>query len=365
MMETAKLIDDGCVVETYANTDVFPAASGSKRLAFDELNRTLYLNNGSEWKQYDLTVPDAAAGASGSSGYSFQGSNYGYTSGGGPSYSNVIEKFAFLSDGNATDVGDLTQERAYVVGQSSSDYGYTTGGLGAPSGDQNIIDKFAFATDGNATDVGDLTTGRYASAGQSSAEYGYTAGGGPGPTLSNVIDKFPFSSDGNATDVGDMTAARNGEGQSSTDYGYISGGWLGPVINAYSNIIEKFPFSTDANATDVGDLTVPRHGSAGQSSSDYGYLSGGYQAAPVGDYLNSIDKFPFASDANATDAGDLTSAKNQITGQSSTDYGYTSGGYDGNGSLNVIDKFPFASDGNATDVGDLTATKTNLAGQQY
>ena len=30
------------------------------------------------------------------------------------------------------------------------------------------------------------------------------------------------------------------------------------------NIIEKFPFSTDANATDVGNLTQARYGLAGQ-----------------------------------------------------------------------------------------------------
>jgi hypothetical protein len=32
---------------------------------------------------------------------------------------------------------------------------------------------------------------------------------------------------------------------------------------------------------------------------------------------------------------------------------------------NVIDKFPFASDGNATDVGDLTLARIGGAGQQY
>jgi hypothetical protein len=30
------------------------------------------------------------------------------------------------------------------------------------------------------------------------------------------------------------------------------------------NTIDKFPFSTDANATDVGDLTVGRYIAAGQ-----------------------------------------------------------------------------------------------------
>jgi hypothetical protein len=35
-----------------------------------------------------------------------------------------------------------------------------------------------------------------------------------------------------------------------------------PLIT--SNTIEKFPFSADTNATDVGDLTVARRAGAGQ-----------------------------------------------------------------------------------------------------
>ena len=72
-------------------------------------------------------------------------------------------------------------------------------------------------------------------------------------------------------------------------------------------------------------------------------------------------KFPFSSDANATDVGDLTSARYNIAGQSSTASGYTSGGIP---TANVIDKFPFSSDANATDVGDLTVGRVRLAGQQ-
>ena len=46
--------------------------------------------------------------------------------------------------------------------------GYASGGF-APSGITNTIQKFPFASDGNATDVGDLTQARQAPAGQSSS----------------------------------------------------------------------------------------------------------------------------------------------------------------------------------------------------
>ena len=51
----------------------------------------------------------------GSSGYSFQGSNYGYASGG--QTVNTIDKFPFSADANATDVGDLTVARHSPAGQ--------------------------------------------------------------------------------------------------------------------------------------------------------------------------------------------------------------------------------------------------------
>ena len=335
-------------VLTYSANTEFPAASVSNagNIVFDASANTFYFSTGSDWSSLSL-----AAAAS----YSFQGSNYGYNSGGWQgAYSNVIDKFPFSADANATDVGDLTEGRHGIAGQSSSEYGYTSGGN--PNGTSNIIDKFPFATDGNATDVGDLTLGRYQVAGQSSQDYGYTSGGlnpAVSPTYTNTIDKFPFSTDTNATDVGDLTLGRyNLSGQSSTDYGYSSGGYY-----PYSNIIDKFPFSTDANATDVGDLLVARRHSAGQSSTDYGYTSGGNP------YTDTIQKFPFASDGNATDVGNLIASNFYPTGQSSTDYGYTSGGNPG--PLNVIQKFPFASDGDATDVSDLTVGRYKSAGQQY
>jgi hypothetical protein len=319
----------------------------------------LYLCTGTEW--YEVQDLDSSSAPS----YSFQGSNFGYTSGGASPTSNVIDKFPFTSDANATDVGDLLEVNSPIGGgQSSSTHGYTTGGYNG--GYLNRIQKFSFSVDENATDVGDLTVARSRVAGQSSSENGYTSGGLL-PPQTNVIDKFPFASDDNATDVGDLTVAKQGAaGQSSTENGYASGG-LVPTI---SNVIDKFPFASDANATDVGDLTVARGILTGQSSTDNGYSSGGYTGPPAPSpfsYRLEIDKFPFASDGNATDVGDLTVRRRGSAGTSSTTNGYTAGGYNSPPGTyhNIIDKFPFSSDANATDVGDLTVARDEAAGQQY
>lgn len=317
------------------------------------LSNTDPLSAGSnlEIRYFDFfSLPGTSAGGGG--GSSFQGTVSGYTSGGSvPPNTNIIDKFPFAADGNATDVGDLTATNGSWAEQSSSTHGYATLGL-APTPASNFINKFSFSVDGNATNIGTLSVRRYIASGQSSSTDGYTSGGSP---TSNVIDKFPFAVDGNAADVGDLTQSRAAPaGQSSTTHGYTSGG--NPPL---TNTIDKFSFVADGNATDVGDLTVVKGYLAGQSSTTSGYTSGGNNPGRI----NIIDKFPFAADGNATDVGDLTQIVNSTTGQSSTVSGYRSGGALP-AATNVIDKFPFATDANATDVGDLTVARSGVAGQQ-
>ena len=303
-----------------------------------------------------------------------QGSNYAYVSGGSGDI-NEIEKFPFSSSFTATDVGDLTVGRSFPTGQSSDVSGYTSGGMRLSTPPQifyNIIDKFPFASGGNASDVGDLTISRRSSAGHSSSVSGYTSGGS-GP--SNVIDKFPFASDANATDVGDLTQARtSATGISSIGMGFSGGGiqFSYPAVNT----IDRFPFASDANATDSGDLSQSRENLSSQNSLENGYFSGGFIGPPNNVSVNTIDKFPVASYGNATDVGDLSQDRYGLVGHSSTSDGYTSAGYQQyspalpapvfpSGTRNTVDKFPFASNANATDVGDLNSNKSFMGAQQY
>jgi len=136
--------------------------------------------------------------------------------------------------------------------------------------------------------------------------------------------------------------------------GYSSGG-----LTPYFNTIDKFSFSSDGNATDVGDLPTGVFGAAGSSSTTHGYSSGG--ASFPGPGTNRIDKFPFASDTNATNVGTQTALRYSAAGVTSTTHGYAAGGRTPT-ALNVIDKFPFASDGASSDVGDILSAKYELAG---
>ena len=257
---------------------------------------------------------------------------HGYISG---HPNTAIEKFPFSSDDDATDVGDLTLARSRPCGQSDvvNGFGYATGG--ATNLGITKIDKFPFSSNSNSTYIGDTTQGRYASTGQSDTVngFGYTSGGQiSSTTYYNIIDKFSFTSNGNATDVGDLGRTLSSlAGQSSSTHGYTSGGrerFPNPTPSPMKNYstIYKFPFVSGGNVSFVGDLTQDRAYGAGQSSTTHGYTSGaaanGQQSPsdpqpPYAVYWrNTIDKFPFASDDNATDVGDLTgSDRTSLTGQ--------------------------------------------------
>lgn len=281
----------------------------------------------------------------------------GYSAGGSPPPSlNTIDKFPFASDANASDVGDLTTTGGAgftSVGSQSSSNGYVFEGSFTSGGD---IEKFPFASDGNATAVGDFDANQNYRSGTSSDANGYSMNAG----ISTTIDRFSFASDGNATSVGNNTQARyRGSSQSSSSHGYLSGGYN-------VNVIDKMPFSSEGTASDVGDLLYSNFAGSGASSDTNGYVSGGFNPGyPVSpsSYTNIIQKFPFSSDDNSSDVGDLTNSLNDAIGQSSTASGYASGGF-ATSATNVIQKFAFASDQNATDVGDLTVARGQGMGVQ-
>jgi hypothetical protein len=143
--------------------------------------------------------------------------------------------------------------------------------------------------------------------------------------------------------------------------GFVAGYTSGGFQPAAKVTIDKFPFATDSNATDVGDLSFSRFYPSSNSSETSGYSVGGLPLT------TTIDKFPFAVDVSALVVGNLTVAKSRAAGQSDkiNGYGYTSGGVNDPGPAvyNVVEKFPFAADGNSVQVGTLTQARFSSAGQ--
>ena len=290
----------------------------------------------------------AAPGGGGAapSGSHVQGTAYGFKTGGEPAPNyNVIDRYSFTSDGNATDYGDLSVGRgSYAAGCTEKDnYGYTAGGY-APPGNSNVIDRFPYASAGNATDVGDLSSVGYGRAGCSSTTHGYALGQNP---FAEVIDKFSFAASANASDIGDFASSTRYYlmSASSSTKAYAVGG------NGHQNI-ESVPFASDGSMTAIGvNLLVPTYSASANSSETHGYTAGGYQGSPT--QINTIQKFPFAAEDATSDVGDLTRTTANQAGSNSNTHGYTHGGQPGSGNT-TIEKWSYSADGNSTDVGDLT-----------
>ncbi len=293
-------------------------------------------------------------------------SNYGYCAGGGNPGSNVIDKWSFASaTANATDVGDLYLGAGSGVsygnaGSSSETYGYSSGGYKGSGGGYNswnTIDKWSFSTDGNATDVGDMTQARRYCGGTSSSTHGYVVGGYQPPSYWNIIERFSFSAGGNAVDVGNMITGRDG-------ISTMQSGTHGYVHSASATAIEKWSHaSATTNAVLYsGVFTAVSSAGHGHFSETHGYVSGTSTVASN----SSIEKFSFASEANATAVGVLSVTRGEgACGVSAADYGYCAGGHPG-ASINVIDRFSYTTDGNAVDVGDLTVARSGgMAPAQY
>ena len=218
----------------------------------------------------------------------------------------------------------------------------------------NNINKYPFATNANATVAGTRSVA-HGAAGQSSTTHGYATGSfiDPWPTTTNAISKFPFAiAGGTSTDVGDLTQSRHTYGgNSSTTHGYATGGHINSGIGL--NTVDRFPFSSDTNASDVGDLTQGRLG-RGHSSSTHGYNSGGLSGdMSVISISNVIDRFPFAAGGNSSDVGDLTGGLYRGGDHSSATHGYNSGGEEPGGWSSSINKFSFVTNGNASSIGNL------------
>ena len=99
--------------------------------------------------------------------------------------------------------------------------------------------------------------------------------------------------------MANLTVARDrGAGHSSDTHGYTSGGASAPVVN----VIDRFLFATEADATDHGDLYAGVSASAGCSSTTHGYNYGSQDSG----YENQIQKFAYASNVTGTDVGNLT-----------------------------------------------------------
>jgi hypothetical protein len=122
-------------------------ASGANH---NQIQRYSFSTDGNATDVSNMSTGHTAASGSNSS-------THGYCAGGdggGSGTTTVIDKFSFASDSSGgSNIGTLTVARNPMGGTSSKTHGYSAGGSSS-----NVIDKYSFSSDGNATDVGNLSS---------------------------------------------------------------------------------------------------------------------------------------------------------------------------------------------------------------
>lgn len=306
-------------------------------------------------------------------GGTFQGTHYGFVSGG--TSDSTIERYSFSTDENSTFFANMnTYPASYNAGFSSATDGFLNS-KGSYYANIAGIQKFSFYSEGSTSSFHTqlFSNFRRGSVGVSSSTEGFIGGGrSVDGSYFSPLAKFSFFSDSNSTIMGILEAVSPYDGMyactgvSSSSSGYFLGGvYDNGSPKVFVTNYRKFNFSDPwANATIIGTLTADaRQRGSGHSSLTHGYVAGGrggYQMPGVS--VTTIEKFSFATDGNASAVGEFLPEIYGISGTSSTTHGYINYRSGGSG---LISKFPFSSSEISTSVGSLTTSRENAMGHQY
>lgn len=152
-------------------------------------------------------------------------------------------------------------------------------------------------------------------------------------------------------------AGTSGSVSPQATFGYFAGGDAGGALN----VIDFLSLASAGNASDFGDLSTARRMLAACASTTRGLFGGGV-------WTNAITYITFASQGNSVSFGNLTPAYvgSLPASLSNSTRGIWAGGSDPftfGGRLNVIGYVTIASTGNATDFGDLTGITSGALDQ--
>jgi len=211
----------------------------------------------------------------------------------------------------------------------------------------------------------------HAAGGGAGYTYGVYSNGGyvPGGDYQvNTIDYITIASTGNATDFGDSTVycfARGAVSDGSRGC-YGGGGRTGISPNNgppyLFNVIDYVTIATPSNATDFGDLSSARESmSGGVDDATRGVFAGGY-ISPT--RYNILEYITIATTGNVTDFGDLSMGMASNNGVNDDSRGVWAWGYS-SGFTNVMEYITIATTGNSTDFGDLSVARDTAEGNVY
>ena len=279
-----------------------------------------------------------------------------------PSEVSSIDFFNIQSTGNSLPFGDLTDSYGYVSSYASHTRAVHSVNFNTPV-TLNTLEFITIATQGNALDFGDRTVVVYENGALSNETRGlvgggYDGGGSGSPSNTETIDFNTIASLGNSTDFGDLTLGRRAlSGLASPTRGIFAAGYQQPDTSTKTNVIDFVTIASTGNASNFGDLITARWGTSPASSTTRGVFAGG--ATPTSQ--DSIDFITIASTGDATDFGDLTQQSGRGSGTSDSIRGVFKIGYNPSTGQNTQEFVTIATTGNAKDFGD-SVSKTHSAG---
>ena len=272
---------------------------------------------------------------------------------------DTMDLIEIATAGNATDFGNLTiAGRDYPSGCGSPTRGIFF--AGSEPGFRNVIDYVVMSSSGGANDFGDMLIAPLTNFALSNATRGITAGGLTAPTPSyttnDSIEFITMASTGNSSSFGSLSEVNS---YAATCASPTRGIFNQGSTPTYKKTIEYVTIATGGNATRFGESSKAGAGAPmGASSTTRGVFAGGQFDNPY-PQTDIIDYITIATEGNAIDFGDLTSATSHGSGLGNSIRGLFAGGSSPN-KTNVIEFVTIASTGNASNFGDLTVARDRL-----
>ena len=343
IISSASTVTVGTVESVSIGTHFSPPVGGIEERGQDFIEGMMRFNtdlntmefyNGSEWRQFtyisDIKNSPSSRGRGVFSGFS-------------PGLQNGIQFVEIMTKGNALDFG-TNETGTLCAGTSNGIRGVYSGGAPAPYKDK--MEYITIASQGDAIDFGDLTQNRGYAGGASSSTRGLVIGGYYNPAYINIIDYHQIATLGNALDFGD-TRLSKGKAYASTE---------SPVRAVFHNgsadsdsFYDTIKFSTLGTSTGFGELTQKRNGACGAGNAVRGVFSGGYLGGST--HKNTIDYVTLASEGNAIDFGDRTFSGSYSSSASNSVRVVSVGGFTPS-YVNNEEFITIATTGNAQDFGD-------------
>jgi len=279
-----------------------------------------------------------------------------------------IEYVSISTGADTTSFGSLTTPRGHHASTGNANRALFIGGEvsasspGSVTAYTNTWEYVVPATLGNSISFG--TGQEFAGNDACADETRALNSGGRNNLLSSYSSSILYATidtASNASGFGSISGGQTTGHSMASDgtYAYLVGtGNITP--NTYQTTIERVVIQTTGSSSSYSNLSSAGYYQAAEGNSDIVVVAGGITAAG-GTGANSIETFSTSSGATAQVIGQLTQGRYSLASANDGTTILYAGGYAGS-MYNIIDYTIFATPGNATDFGDLLTARYRLKG---